>query len=420
MTENVLISNKHVLLCIDTKSNNPELDYIKNNFCGLVVSDLNNFVCSPDAIIYLCGNIAQISNNNNNKNNKNWENKLIYVIGELSYNYDNCDYPLIEIGIVPINVHNVGVYFPKFFNSNNKDYFDSISHEHQFQELTESNKPTNAFRKGIYLTNVEQNNEETKFNLLRCSTNFVGPSCGFASTDNLVINQVNGVSKLFFEQEIQFNHVLAQIYENSMVVSDNSNNKERKATIKAHSDKTKDIPRNGLIAFCTFYENYSNDKFDSNLCKHIKKSENDMFDYCYKEQSVLTRLLFRLKKDVLDPSLVKEFSITLYPNSVFIIPLSTNRLYTHEIKPSVLPIDKIPVRMGYVIRCSNTKAVFKDGQTFIIGDDEKYIKLEEPTEENVKELKDVYFKENITDEIINYNDVHFSLNKGDYMCPKAF
>ena len=48
-----------------------------------------------------------------------------------------------------------------------KDYFKDICDEHQFQTLTESNKQSNAFRKGIYLTNVEQEKEELHFNLLR-------------------------------------------------------------------------------------------------------------------------------------------------------------------------------------------------------------------------------------------------------------
>ena len=53
-------------------------------------------------------------------------------------------------GQVPINIYNIGVYLRNYFDSN--DYFDSLSKEHEFQVLTESNKQTNAFRKGIYLT----------------------------------------------------------------------------------------------------------------------------------------------------------------------------------------------------------------------------------------------------------------------------
>src|SRR5690606_15009020 len=100
-------------------------------------------------------------------------------------------------------------------------------------------------------------------------------------------------------------------------------------------------------AFCTFYKDFMNKKFDIN------------------GTSVLTKLRFRLKKTVTDSDLVKSFDVVLYPNSVFMISLSTNRLYTHEIIPSVLPIDRIPVRMGYVIRCSKTKAVYKDDKTYM-------------------------------------------------------
>lgn len=63
-----------------------------------------------------------------------------------------------------------------------------------------------------------------------------------------------------------------------------------------------------------------------------------------------------------------NFDITLYPNSVFVMSLDMNRLYTHEIIPSILPIDRIPTRMGYVIRCSKTNAIFKNEQTYIINE----------------------------------------------------
>jgi hypothetical protein len=199
---------------------------------------------------------------------------------------------------------------------------------------------------------------------------------------------------------------LAQIYENS---------DQGKAKIKAHSDKTKDMPRDGLIAFCTFYESYYNNKFNNSELRGVNLSTNDKFDYCYRGTSCLTKLHFRLKHMV-EGNFVKEFSVTLYPNSLFIIPLSTNRIYTHEIRPSTLPIDKLPTRMGYVIRCSKTKAVFRDDNAYI-DEDGKCIKLQKITEQNIKELRDLYYEENVTDNIIDYGNVYYSMNNGDYMKP---
>ena len=126
---------------------------------------------------------------------------------------------------------------------------------------------------------------------------------------------------------------------------------------------------------------------------------------------------FKLKDMVTDETLKKQFDITLYPNSVFIISLLTNRLYTHEIIPSGLPINKLPTRMGYVIRCSNTKAVFKDEQTYI-NENGNYVKLDEPTVDGIKELKDLYFKENTGINIVDYKQkFYFRLNKVDYVQP---
>lgn len=136
--------------------------------------------------------------------------------------------------------------------------------------------------------------------------------------------------------------------------------------------------------------------------------------------SVLTRLRFRLKSDVpnADNQHIPQFDITLYPNSVFIMSLMTNRIYTHEIVPSGLPIDKIPTRMGYVIRCSNTLATYKDGRTYL-NKGNKLIEMEEPDEEGIGRLKDLYYMENMTSEKVVYSGFNFSLNKGDYLKPNV-
>jgi len=417
--ENILLERKHVLgLIVDEHCNLDktvldDIEFIKNNFCGTVLSkldDLINHKYSPGTIVYVTGNAEKIYNCI-----QDISNKIVYVVKELSYNYknDSDKYELINVGEVPINVNNVGVYFRKFFNDE-KDYFDLISSEHEFQILKESNKPSEAYRKGIYLTNVEEKSDSTKFHLLRCSTNLNGPTDNFRISDHEVVNKVNDVCKHFFEEKTELNHVLAQIYQN-VIINDNV---ERKAKIKEHSDKTKDMPRNGLIAFCTFYKNYSNNKFTDEKMKQVKKSHTDSYDYCLNKTSILTKLRFRLKSTVVDPKYVKQFDVTLYPNSVFIISLLMNRLYTHEIVPSILPIHNIPTRLGYVIRCSKTEAVFKDDQTHIVEND-KHVKLEKPTSDNVKELKEIYVKENITDDMIFYKKFYFSMNNGDYEKPKV-
>lgn len=404
MTENKLILDKHILI-LNGQSN-------IDNFCGLTINkleELKELNVDDSTLIYLC-------NNNNDLKLEYLQNiplQNIYIVKDIftNYNeYNNLGYNLITIGEVPINIHNVGILFKHFFTSEN-DIFESLCKEHTFQTLTESNKDAISYRTGLYITNVQENMKgEILFNLLRCSTNLSGSTDNFRDTDYTIIEKVNNISKYFFEQKVDLNHVLAQIYVNSKI-----NNKQIKATIKQHSDKTKDMPKNALIAFCTFYKNYQNDNFSPEELKKFKKSKKDKFDYCYNNTSVLTCLRFKLKKMVTDENLTKQFDVILYPNSVFLISLNTNRLYTHEIIPSVLPVDNIPTRLGYVIRCSTTKAIFKDNQTFII--DNEYIKLEEPNMENFKEIKDKYYLENLTDEIVHYNDIYYSLNKGDYTKP---
>ena len=258
--ENVLLLNKHILICLNVENDtmSEDIDHLKSIFCGTFQTEIkNNDISSSDKIIYLCGNISQVYDVI-----RNVKYKIIYVIRELSNNYENCDnYEITSLGNVPINIHNVGVYFRNFFNSENKDYFNLIKNEHEFQMLTESNKPTFAFRKGIYLSKIEEVKNELKYHLLRCSSNLNGSTDNFRDTDKEIVNQVNNISQYFFEEKTELNHVLAQIYEN---------NDQGKAKISAHSDKTKDMPRNGLIAFCSFYESYYNDKFND-IEKKIKQ-----------------------------------------------------------------------------------------------------------------------------------------------------
>ncbi|WP_422103984.1 hypothetical protein [Winogradskyella sp.] len=398
-TENKISKSKNALLVLPSVlDGSNELNDLKTHFCGEILSEISDIQNPKYKKRYVCGDLKELKN-------LSFE---IDVIKALSFNYEHLNtVNLIDLGKVPYSIHDVGVYFKNLFGDGN--YFKAIQTEHVFQELTESNKPSKALRKGIYITNVSKeetvsHGEVLRFNLLRCSSNLTGPSDNFRQTDHHILHTLNNAVQCTFEKEIQLNHVLAQIYENKKT----DNGKETKARISAHSDKTKDMPKAGLIAFCTFYNNV---QFD-----HLQPSETDKHDWVYKEQSGLTRLLFKLKKTVEDDSLVKEFSVTLYPNSAFIIPLSTNRWYTHEIRPSVLNMDKIPTRMGYVVRCSNLEAIYKDHQVYIREDGE-LLKLEPMTVETMEDLRSTYLKENKTEDMITYKKIRFSMNSGDYKKP---
>ncbi len=397
--ENKIARDKNILVVLNNRQEiNAELQYITDNFCGTVVDDLN--ADFNDKKIYICGDL----------NNLIESSRFLHIIKELSVNYENVPKgksEMVSIGAVPVIVSNAGVYFRKLFHEGN--IFEKVKSEHCFQELTESNKEAKALRKGIYLSKVTKESGEEEvlhFNLLRCSSNLTGPTDNFRETDRKIIALLNQCAEETFEYKTDLNHALVQIYENKKKTSDAE--KESKAKIKAHSDKTKDMPKEGLIAFCTFYD-------DSNS-KHLKPSETDRFDVCYKQTSALTRLHFRLKKTVEDQSLEKEFTVTLYPDSAFIIPLSTNRLYTHEIRPSILGVDQIQIRMGYVVRCSNLEAIYKDSHTYIKENDE-YIKLEQMTPEMQAELRNSYYEENMTENMVEYKRTHFSMNLGDYEKP---
>jgi hypothetical protein len=320
---------------------------------------------------------------------------------------DGKNLTLVDLGRVPLLVHDVGVYYRRFFDLD-LDLFNRISTEHTFQTLTEGTKPGTARRTGIYLTPVERDGEDLHFRLLRCSTNLSGPTENFRATDSYIVNALNQEAGFIFQNQAPLNHVLAQIYHNTPATAAQ---KQSKAKISAHADKTKDMPVNGIMAFCTFY-----DRLDK-----LQPLTKDAFDYGYKGVSGLTKLHFRLKDVVAERSectLPHEFTLTLYPNSAFFMPLSTNRLYTHEIRSSMLDAELLPTRLGYVVRCSSTEAVCKHDRTFLKRDRE-LVKLEPPTIEGIDELRKLYAEENNTADFIDYGDRFlFSMNAGDYLAPR--
>jgi len=415
------------------KDHREEVDVLRNDFCGNKYSDITEFnnninELEPNTTLYICGDVNFILNNLSSETVKKVV--KINIIGELSYESGNDEENFVDsywieyifLGEVPINVHGVGVYFKQLFYGDS--YYNDITSEHDFQDLTLGKKAGTAFRKGIYLTpvnhDVKHYSNHFDFKLLRCSTNLSGPTDNFRKTDNEIVDKVNQFAKRFFNGGATLNHVLAQTYHNHVDLDENGcekkDGKQRKAKISQHSDKTKDMPENGLMAFCTFYN-------DLHTLTNTENIRRERFDYLYgKNSTVLTKLRFRVKPEALvtQPHLKSFFDITLYPNSVFMMNLETNRLYTHEIVPSSLPVDKIPTRMGYVIRCSNTNAVYdlEKEHTFIKSTNGDLIKLEIPTFGGLKELKTMYFTENTTIEKVDYTDkFFFSMNNGDYMKP---
>ncbi|MQY04845.1 hypothetical protein [Actinomadura macrotermitis] len=350
--------------------------------------------------VYLGGDVSGISGG------RLKEAARVLVIRELSHG--DGPWPLVGLGQVPIRVHGAGVYYRRFFDPG-ADHFKRISAEHEFQSLTESTKPGSAHRSGIYLTPVTQDGDELHFRLLRCSTNLSGPTEGFRPTDTHIVEALNREAAAVFRGHAPLNHVLAQIYHNTPATAER---KQSKAKISSHADKTKDMPVNGIMAFCTFYDGLD----------RLQPLAGDPFDHGVKGVSGLTRLSFRLKEPAAEPdgvALPAQFTLTLYPGSVFFMPLSTNRLYTHEIRPAALDAGSLPVRLGYVVRCSNTEAVHKDGHTFL-KKDEGLVELEPPTQEGMDELRRLYAEENKSSSFIDYGDrFRFSMNTGDYAAPRA-
>jgi hypothetical protein len=296
-----------------------------------------------------------------------------------------------------MEIKDIGYYHPNLFGS--KNYFTEFLKAHALQKLTESNKGDVAYRKGVYITSVTKSDDATiKFNLLRCSTNLQGPTENLTDVDNEIIQIAQLQAKNHYPNSAPLNHVLAQVYYNYLI-----NNRNRRAAISSHSDKTEDMAENGLIVFCTFYDP---DILQSNEYKEVDG------DIRFKNTSALTSLKFVSKT-------TKEVThVTLQPNSALFIDLNTNRTHTHEIVPPKLASCDIPTRLGYVIRCSNVSAVYKNEKTYLLNPETKeYTELLPVTDEKIKMLKQLYAQENRDLETPNYPFIDFSLNQGDYLEP---
>lgn len=379
------------------------------DFFGDIVTPEDLASGSPDLAqrsVYLCGDISGISSSQLRAAAR------VYVIRELSHGHDGSvgeSWTPVGLGRVPLRVQSAGVYYRRFFDLDD-DHFGRIRAEHAFQSLTESTKPETAHRSGIYLTPVTRHGDALHFRLLRCSTNLSGPTEDFGPTDTRIVEALNREAAALFRNQAPLNHVLAQIYHNTLATA---GRKQSKAKISAHADKTKDMPANGIMAFCTFYDGL--DK--------LRPLAEDAFDYGVRGTSGLTRLHFRLKEPAENHEnhdgvvLPSQFTVTLHPGSVFFMPLSTNRLYTHEIRPSALDAGLLPTRLGYVVRCSSAEAVHRDGRTFLetAGD---LVELRPSTPAGMDELRRLYAAENRASSFIDYGVLFdFSMNTGDYLAP---
>jgi len=394
-----IVDTRQVLIVLSPPGDEPPID----GFAGTVVTEPSTGL--PDLAgkaVYLRGDVAKAAALDLSAASR------VMVIREASHGYaatDLAPWTVVGLGRVPIHVHGLGVYYRCFFDPD-VDHASRIRGEHTFQSLTESTKPGTAHRTGIYLTPVQKQQDALHFRLLRCSTNLSGPTDNFRATDRHIVDALNHEAALIFSEAAPLNHVLAQIYHNTPA---DAEKKQAKARISSHADKTKDMPGDGIIAFCTFYGSLD----------RLGPLPRDPFDRGHRGISGLTRLRFRRKQsETEDPHTSPDrFTITLYPNSVFLMPLSTNRRYTHEIVPSELEAARVPTRLGYVVRCSNADAVHEGGRTFLLEDNAR-VELEPPTPEGMIELRRLYAEENKTSALIDYRDsFRFSMNAGDYQPP---
>jgi hypothetical protein len=139
-----MLSFKNSFVCEGTSSDEA---ISKKNFCGRVFESVelfNESVQHAKSVVYLAGNIEMMIA-------KIRKDTILMVVEELSTNFETCTrYKIVRVSQLPVNVENVGVFFPKLFLGE-KDFYESVVNEHKFQLLKLANKPGEAFRKGFNL-----------------------------------------------------------------------------------------------------------------------------------------------------------------------------------------------------------------------------------------------------------------------------
>ncbi len=154
------------------------------DFCGTVIAPRDLARGAPDLrgkTVYLCGDLARAREL---APSLAAADRVLAVV-DGSHGDDAGDgdraWSVVDKARVPLLVHGVGVFFRRFFDPD-VDYFERICTEHDFQDLTQSNKPGRAHRTGLYLSPVERRGDALHFRLLRCAANLSGPTEGVHAT----------------------------------------------------------------------------------------------------------------------------------------------------------------------------------------------------------------------------------------------
>ena len=106
--ETFILSKKHIFLSTTIRLPEHlqrEFDYIKKNFCGLVLPTIDLDQIKRGAWIYLTGDISQHAVPSDHK---------IFIVRQFSTNFDESDTRVIDMGAVPVNIHGLGVYLRNF------------------------------------------------------------------------------------------------------------------------------------------------------------------------------------------------------------------------------------------------------------------------------------------------------------------
>jgi hypothetical protein len=236
-----ITKNRNILCFTDDADFFPE--HI-SNFCGKTLNARLNdsWTWESNVHYWICGDIdfilSKCQDNTFDKRNitivKQQSGAISTTESPFPDNkYDG--YQVCTILEIPQIIHDVCVCFQNVFSTLNRDsIFADIVDAHTFHSLTESNKPSNAFRKGVYLTKVEKCADgmfdSYSYHLLRCSSNLGGGSENLQTVDNDIINIANNAVKQCFDNiqtDNVLNHVLAQIYYNT--TDENGKDKRRKS-----------------------------------------------------------------------------------------------------------------------------------------------------------------------------------------------
>ena len=298
------------------------------------------------------------------------------IVKEATLN-DSTGFQTAKLSELPFSVHGMGLAFYKCFE------YPNMLHHFEHERVANHLLLSTVFSQSTFLNRSLDLVHE--------------PTTG---AETRMIELASKLAAAHLKTKCTFNSLELKISKPS-----DSKLSDLKFSEPAACDKTLDLVNDSPIAFVVQY----GDNFCEPISSHGLAVSKNPF----------VRLVFRLKKRV-DKSRVSleslpgckelpdEFTVTLLPGMLFIIPSLVNRLYTRQ----VVHPDYQTTHAMYIFRCSKTLLLSYDDEPRInVGN--KRVPLRKGTVQEISQLRKLFAEEDESPDVV-YPNIDFTASDRDF------